>query len=354
MAHQAKDKKGGGPLPWVITAVALGVAVWAVANRAQRAEPEKAPAVEAGKLSAGAKGKGAKTSKDADDAKDLGSLTDFVRKYDGKKKRPLWTRQVSVKKQDYVTKGGKLKPAYTRRDMPTLGIEQLPPPRFKIINNHEHVRDEVEAKRLIRFMDQFGIERTALMGTSIYTLTLNNKYGFEEYKENNEEILRLANKYPKRLIAMPTIFPPEAGNVDLLKDYAKRGAQGLKLYLGHGSQTGKEPFHMMDLDDPRMMRVYEWAQATQFPLAFHINFTKYYAEFVRAMEAYPYLRVCVPHFGLFKNNKRRLDRLGCSTATRTCTRTWASAGTSSRFRPSRRSRPGRHASATSSPSTATG
>ena len=58
-----------------------------------------------------------------------------------------------------------------------------------------------------------------------------------------------------------------------------------------------------------MTPIYEWAERTQFPLMFHINFIKYFDEFVRVLEAHPHLRVCVPHFGLHKNTAKRLARL---------------------------------------------
>ncbi len=191
-----------------------------------------------------------------------------------------------------------------------ITIETIPARERRIIADHEHLLDEREARRVLKVMDRLGIRRMALMGTSKYTFTLNDRYGFEKYKENNEEILRIAKKWPDRFMAFPTIHPTESGNLELLKDYVRRGATGLKLYLGHGASTGKEPFHMMPLDDPRMKPIYAWAQETQLPIQFHVNLTKYYDEFVRMMEEFPYLRVCVPHFGLYKNNRKRLAKLG--------------------------------------------
>ena len=191
-----------------------------------------------------------------------------------------------------------------------ITIEPLPPRRYKVFADHEHLLDEREARRVLAVMDRLGIEKMALMGTSKYTFTLNNRYGFERFKENNEEIIRLAKKWPDRFLAFATIFPPDSGNLELIQDYVRRGAHGLKLYLGHGAATGKEPFHMMPLGDSRMKPIYQWAQETQLPLQFHINFTKYLKEFEQMMEEFPYLRVCVPHFGLYKNNRRRLRKLG--------------------------------------------
>src|SRR5262249_55123496 len=95
----------------------------------------------------------------------------------------------------------------------------------------------------------------------------------------------------------------------LLQDYVARGADGLKLYLGHGAGTGKGPFHTMPLDDPRMMEIYAWAEQTQLPLVFHVNLLKYWDEMLRVLEAHPYLRVNIPHFGLHLQNEKRQRRL---------------------------------------------
>ena len=47
-------------------------------------------------------------------------------------------------------------------------------------------------------MDRHGIQRTCLVSSSIYTLTLSNRYGFEQYKENNEVLLELKRRHPDR------------------------------------------------------------------------------------------------------------------------------------------------------------
>ena len=199
--------------------------------------------------------------------------------------------------------------AYFKEDRPEIDIETLPPRTIPIIDVHEHAQTLAEAKRLLRWMDHFNIKLTCLQSASIYTFTLDKQYGFERFKENNEELLRIKDAYAGRFCAFVTVNPTEEGNVALLKDYAKRGADGLKLFLGHGAGTGKGKFHSMPLDDPRMMPIYAWAERTQFPLLFHINFIKYFEELVRVMEAHPYLRICVPHFGLHKNTAKRLARL---------------------------------------------
>ena len=198
--------------------------------------------------------------------------------------------------------------AYHKDDIPELTVETLGDRRYAVIDIHEHVVDLERAEMLLEGMDQLGIQRACLMGTSWYTFTLDQQFGFERYHENNLEILAIKAKYPDRFCAFPTLDPEAEGNLERLQDYVAKGADGLKLYLGHGAGTGKGPFHSMPLDDPRMLPIYEYAQATQLPIVFHINLIKYYDEFVRVMELYPYLRVDIPHFGLHKNTGQRLRR----------------------------------------------
>jgi predicted TIM-barrel fold metal-dependent hydrolase len=206
------------------------------------------------------------------------------------------------------TRGEPKNLAYLKKNNPAIRTGDVPERRFKIIDVHEHVVDEKHALMLEKSMDEYGIQRTCLVASSWYTFTLDNQFGFERYKENNEELIRVRKKYPDRFCAFVTINPPEEGNLELLKDYVARGADGLKLYLGHGASTGKGPFHMMRLDDPRMLPIYEYAQEVQLPIVFHVNLIKYFDEFVAVMEQFPYLRVNVPHFGLHKNTGDRLRR----------------------------------------------
>ncbi len=198
--------------------------------------------------------------------------------------------------------------AYSKYRDKRVSTQDLGPRVFRAINVHEHVDHEARAKMLLVAMDKFRIGRTCLMGTSWYTFTLNRRFGFERYKKNNEAIIRIRNKYPDRFCAFVTIDPEAVGNLKLVKAYVEKGADGIKLYLGHGASTGKAPFHSMPLDDARMMPVYQYAEKTQLPLVFHVNLNKYFEEFVRVMERHPYLRVNVPHFGLHKNTEARLKR----------------------------------------------
>lgn len=199
--------------------------------------------------------------------------------------------------------------AFLRQDDPSVKTTDLAPRTLKAIDIHEHVQTERDAKLLLEAMDRYQVERTCLMASTTYTFTLDNKYGFEGHHTNNEDLLALKKKYPDRFCAFVTLDPLEEGALEKLQDYVARGADGLKLYLGHGAKHGKGPFHVMGLDDERLAPVFAWAEKTQLPILMHVNLILYYEETVRLLERFPYLRLCIPHFGLHKNTKERLDRL---------------------------------------------
>jgi predicted TIM-barrel fold metal-dependent hydrolase len=200
--------------------------------------------------------------------------------------------------------------AYAPDDDPSITAESIGPRKWKIIDVHEHVQGEKEAQVLLQEMDKFGVQRTCLMGTTKYTFTLSNRYGFEGFKENNEANIAMKKKWPDRFCAFVTINPLDEGNVALLQDYVKRGADGLKLYIGHGGSSGSGPFHSMPIDDPRMDPVFAWAEEVQLPIVLHVNLDKFWDEMLNVLEKHPYLRVNMPHMGLQKNNEARLKRIG--------------------------------------------
>ncbi len=204
----------------------------------------------------------------------------------------------------------KNKKAYLEDDDPSVKTGDIGPNKWKIVDIHEHVQNEVEAQRLLHVMDRYGVQRTCLLAATIYTFTLNNKYGFEQYKENNDEVIRIKQKWPDRFCAFVTFDPAVDDGVALVKDAVARGADGVKLFLGHGASTGKGPFHVMPLDDPRMEPFWAWAEETQLPVLMHVNLIKYWDETIAVLEKHPHLRLCLPHFGLHKNTEQRLASLG--------------------------------------------
>ena len=199
--------------------------------------------------------------------------------------------------------------AYLSQDDPGLAVTDAPANRFRIIDVHEHVRDEREGERLIRAMDALGIARSCLLAASWYTFTLDPRFGFERWQENNEAVLRLRDAHPDRFCAFVTIDPLAGDPLALVQQYVGRGADGLKLYLGHGGSTGGGPFHSMPLDDARLRPLWAWLERSQLPVMLHVNLGRYGDELVRVLDAFPQLRICIPHFGLSKSTRVRLDRL---------------------------------------------
>ncbi len=225
---------------------------------------------------------------------------------------PIQTQVAAKVTSAYPTKKPNQKniKAYVDEDDPSITVDDIEPSKWKIVDIHEHAQDELEATRLLSAMDKLGVQRTCLQAATIYTFTLNNKYGFEQYQENNKAIIDIKKKWPDRFCAFVTFDPAAEGHLQLVKDAVAAGADGVKLYLGHGAATGKGPFHVMPIDDPRLEPFWAWAEEVQLPVLMHVNLIKYWDETVSLLEKHPNLRLCLPHFGLHKNTDSRLNRLG--------------------------------------------
>jgi predicted TIM-barrel fold metal-dependent hydrolase len=197
--------------------------------------------------------------------------------------------------------------AYLAGDPDDPPPDELAPRRFAVVDVHEHAETEADVERLLAASADLGIRRTCVMGSPRFTFQHGREQGFEGFDQNNEMLLAMKQREPERLCVFVTLHPGDAGNVERLRDYVARGADGLKLFLGHGQSTGTEPFHLMALDDERMWPVYEEAERSRLPITFHVNLGKYEDELVRVLERFPALVVNLPHFGLFRG---RLGRLG--------------------------------------------
>lgn len=195
-------------------------------------------------------------------------------------------------------------------DDPALKVDTLGPRRFAVIDIHEHAETEADVDRLVAAMDRLGIERACFVGSSRITFDHRFRGGFEGFAENNDALLRAKARHPDRVCVFVTLHPPDAGNVERLAQYVARGADGLKLYLGHPGGTPNEPFHMMPLDDPRLLPLFAYAQETQLPITMHVDLSAYGEELHRLLARFPELRLNLPHFGTSKNTAERLDRLG--------------------------------------------
>jgi predicted TIM-barrel fold metal-dependent hydrolase len=187
----------------------------------------------------------------------------------------------------------------------------------RIIDVHEHIQSLNEVQKMIAAMDAVGIQKTVLMGSSWFTLTLNQKVGFTRYDENNEELLRICKQYPGRFEAWPTVNPLDPEKLDKFKNLVGRGASGLKLYLGHGFKikaTDKYMFHTVPINDETMLPLYKYCEDNFIPVCLHVNPSPKTApgfaeEFVSVLQKFPNLKLVCPHFMLSSEMSNRLKEL---------------------------------------------
>lgn len=190
-----------------------------------------------------------------------------------------------------------------------------PEPRNKpgIINVHEHIQSFEQAKTHVTVMDQLGVERMALLGSSWFTLTLDDAVGFTRYDENNDELMKIVEAYPGRFDAWPVMNPVDPDKLDKFKALMDRGASGLKLFTGHGyvtRKTNEYMFHPIAMDDPQMMPVYEYCEKSGVPVLIHVNPSPikpgFCEEFVAVLTQFPNMVVNCPHFMLSSIKSSRL------------------------------------------------
>ncbi|MFH0838077.1 MAG: amidohydrolase family protein, partial [Patescibacteria group bacterium] len=162
-----------------------------------------------------------------------------------------------------------------------------------IIDTHEHVELISKADLLLKADEANSIKKTILLASPIETLTLNGHKSFTKYRENTEEIFRIAEKYPNRFLPFCTVNPLDSDALEYLQSCFKRGGKGLKLYNGHSYYYA---IFGIPLDSPRMEPIYAFAERNKIPVLYHINITNYGKELERVLDAHPDMVVSVPHF----------------------------------------------------------
>lgn len=184
-----------------------------------------------------------------------------------------------------------------------------------ILNDHEHIESLEQAPIMLAAMDQLGVQRVALMGSSRFTLTLNPDVGFTDYDWNNEQLMQICAAHPGRFEAWPTINPLDEDKLDKFRDYVSRGAAGLKLYLGHGfvvPKTNQYIFHTVAMDDAGMLPVYAFCQENFIPVCLHVNPSAktpgFAEEFIAVLDQFPDLKIVCPHFLLSSIASSRLEQ----------------------------------------------
>lgn len=180
-----------------------------------------------------------------------------------------------------------------------------------IVDVHEHISNLDVAPRYLKAMDELGIGKMGLMGSSLMTLTLKEEFRFTGYDENNEELLKIVRAFPDRFEAWAVVNPLDPDKLEKFKSYMERGALGLKLYLGHG-YVGKDNqymFHLTAIDEDSMLPLYAYCSDNHIPVCLHVNpgETKpgFAQEFIAILTQFPDMKLVCPHYMLsFIHNDR--------------------------------------------------
>lgn len=205
------------------------------------------------------------------------------------------------------------KPIFSQEDYErqALSLEEMQEQQL-LVDVHEHIGELTDAPVYLDVMNELGIKKIYLMGSSKFTLTLNESFGFTGYDENNEQLMKILQAYPDRFEAWPTISPTDPKKLDKLKDLIARGATGLKLYTGHGylTKSNEYIFHPVAMDDPDMLPVYAFLQENFIPVVIHVNPFEgkpgFAQEFVAVLTQFPDMKVIAPHFILSSIKSTRL------------------------------------------------
>jgi len=172
------------------------------------------------------------------------------------------------------------------------------------------------------------------MGSSWFTITLNPSVGFTRYDENNEELMKIRDKYPERFEVWPTISPDDPGSSRNSRPWWRGGrrAQAVPRHGYVNPKTGAYLFHTMALDDPRMLPLYSIGEENFIPVCLHVQLNGTWAWICRGVRvgahAVPEHEGDMPHYMLSSILQPRLREF--LDTFRTCIAILGSATTSPR------------------------
>lgn len=165
---------------------------------------------------------------------------------------------------------------------------------YEIINAHDHLYFVRHLGNYLPAAEATGVDRTLFVASSFGTLRGGDASPSEGNVWNSEEIIRASEEHPGKIIPYCTVHPSDEDKVAILEGHRAAGAQGVKLYSGHGT------FYERPLTDAGMMEVYAWCERESFPICWHVNFSRddIARQFEEVMAQFPKLKVIVPHFGV--------------------------------------------------------
>jgi len=171
----------------------------------------------------------------------------------------------------------------------------------RFINMHEHLQNMKDVEPYLEMTKKLNIQKTLLLGSPKETLL--SRGGFTDYDKNNDELLKIKEKYPDNFEVLCTTYWHDADQIAKIASCYERGAVGVKLYNGHGS------FYELPLDDPSMLPVYKYIEDKSLILLIHVNANKYLEELERVLRKFPKMKVICPHFCLFSKKLGELEKL---------------------------------------------
>jgi predicted TIM-barrel fold metal-dependent hydrolase len=163
-----------------------------------------------------------------------------------------------------------------------------------------------KARVLEQVNRELNIEQTALLVSPIETITLNGNESFTHYRENADEILKIAEEFPGEFLPFCTVSPLDSDALEYIKSCIERGGKGIKLYNGHSYYYG---VFGVPLDSPRMAPIYAYAERNKIPVLYHINIVQYGEELENILLEYPGLVIDIPHFMVSSMNLEKVERL---------------------------------------------
>jgi predicted TIM-barrel fold metal-dependent hydrolase len=179
------------------------------------------------------------------------------------------------------------------RELPPL--PSLSPDQAIRINVHEHLGSIASFASFFPALEEGLVDAFVFLGSPSVTLGKTSEMSFEEYEQNNDMLLRLAEAYPGRVYAFGT-FPADAPDLlEQIQAFMERGGHGIKFYHGH---SNFKPLFDRTIDDPRLDSVFSYLEQQAIPVIFHLNLGKYYDETHSLLTNHPNLWLDIPHVGV--------------------------------------------------------
>ena len=162
-----------------------------------------------------------------------------------------------------------------------------------IYNAHEHIDTVKDAERYLKIANQFGIQRTIILGSYRGILDQTTPR-YKDVRNNNEDVLEMARRFPNDFVPFVLIRPDEDNKLEKFKQMVAEGARGLHIRGGLGSER-------LRIDGPGMWPVYAYCESENYPVFLHFTEGKFDAV-QNILRCFPQLKLYVPHLLYSLNN----------------------------------------------------